>query len=164
MKSKIKFDLTEQNDPCIIAEISHDTEDLRDKVAFKFIEELGYESNLLNITFLPGDGTKAIIRPVKELTIINNDSFEKDQIVIKFIQEELQTVLNAHGMIHLLVTINKYYEVEGDDIPMYQAFLYNPNNMHWKDGYYVNHERLSTVIKEICEYVYTEISNPVLKK
>ena len=72
MKSKIKFDLTEQNDPCIIAEISHDTEDLRDKVAFKFIEELGYDSNTLAITFIPSDSsvTKCLIRPVRNIDIL----------------------------------------------------------------------------------------------
>lgn len=45
MKSKLKFDLTEDNLPCIQFEVSSETEDLRDKVAARFFEELGYESS-----------------------------------------------------------------------------------------------------------------------
>jgi hypothetical protein len=43
MKSKVKFDLSENNQPIIIAEIEH-SDDVRDKIALRFKEALGYDS------------------------------------------------------------------------------------------------------------------------
>lgn len=43
MKSKVKFDLSIENKPIIVAEIE-ESEDVRDKIAYRFSKTIGYES------------------------------------------------------------------------------------------------------------------------
>lgn len=50
MKSKVKFDLDDENDPIIVAEIEN-SEDLRDKVAKKFSDKLGFSSKYCRSIF-----------------------------------------------------------------------------------------------------------------
>ena len=162
MQSKIKFDLTEQNDPCIILEISQNTDDLRDKVAQRFIEELGYESNLLNITFLPGDGKKAIILPINELDIEHKNLVDIDELAAEFLQEEIQEELNNSGHGHLICVIRR--TKDSDPEFKYEGLLYNPTYMHWKDGYYIVSSKLNTIVSELREYINEERTNPKIKK
>lgn len=52
MYSKIKFDIDEDNMPCIVAEIASGgipIEDVRDKIAKRFKQVFGYESNLCSV-------------------------------------------------------------------------------------------------------------------
>lgn len=45
MKSKVRFDLNEDNRSVIFAEFEN-SEDVRDKIAMRFRENLGYDSNI----------------------------------------------------------------------------------------------------------------------
>lgn len=79
MKSKLKFDLTEENLPCIYFEVDNTSDDLRDKVASKFFEELGGNSMWLNVTFrseLDHNGKfitrKGIITPISRVEIVQD--------------------------------------------------------------------------------------------
>lgn len=73
MKSKLRFDIGEDNSPIIYFEVEQ-TDDLRDKIAKRFIEELGYESNWLTIQFLPSDSGvyKGVIIPVSDVEVLKD--------------------------------------------------------------------------------------------
>ena len=53
MISKINFDLSEDNSPVIVAEIRM-SDDVRDKIAKRFLETFAYESNLCWVSFIDG--------------------------------------------------------------------------------------------------------------
>lgn len=52
MESKLKFDLNGQDEYVVTAQIVY-TDDVRDKVARRFYENLGYDSNLAVVRILP---------------------------------------------------------------------------------------------------------------
>ena len=156
MKSKLKFDLTEQNDPCIIAEISHDTEDLRDKVAKRFIEELGYDSNILRLTYIPSDNSvsRCLIQPVSELSIIspNSDRFRIN--LAKFIESEVKDRLAKVNLTHL----NFEFDVKDLDYT-YAYFLYDPSIQSRNDGYVsysTNFMQIIQLIEDDIQYILTK--------
>lgn len=49
MYSKVKFDIDEDNNPCIVAEIKH-SDDVRDKIAARFFERLGENPILCKVS------------------------------------------------------------------------------------------------------------------
>lgn len=81
MKSKLKFSLTSDNQPCIRFEITRDDDDLRDEVARRFFEALGFTSNTL-VVFFECDPVRShepnqpryegFILPVKDFIITDN--------------------------------------------------------------------------------------------
>lgn len=52
MKSRVTFDLDGGNNPIILAHAEH-SDDVRDKIAKRFVEKLGHSSNLAVISFMP---------------------------------------------------------------------------------------------------------------
>jgi hypothetical protein len=68
MKSSLKFDLREDNNQPIIKVVIEDSEDLRDKVARKFGETIGYDSLFAWCMFENNtEGKKTMfIEPVKD--------------------------------------------------------------------------------------------------
>lgn len=67
MKSKVKFDLIDGINPAIVGYISKDTDDLRDKVAKMFKDDIGDIFNLLIVDFsyLDNGDNMMFIKPVK---------------------------------------------------------------------------------------------------
>lgn len=64
MYSKVKFDIDEDNMPCIVAEIAANglpTDDVRDKIARRFTDPFQFETNLCYVEF---DENRLIIRPI----------------------------------------------------------------------------------------------------
>lgn len=73
MNSTIKIDIDEQGFPMIVITKAGDGSDLRDKTLRRFIEGLGYESNLLHIG-KPNHGDSQVyhIRPINEVSLDPN--------------------------------------------------------------------------------------------
>lgn len=68
MKSKVKFDLSIENKPIILAEIE-ESEDVRDKIAYRFSKAIGYESLFGYIKFNDHEnvtGRAMIIEPIND--------------------------------------------------------------------------------------------------
>jgi hypothetical protein len=103
MKSKVQFDIDQTGNPVVSMRVEV-TDDVRDKLAKRFIEKLGHDSALAVISFRPDpiEGVSdAVINPVPPVDIFStNDEIRKllyyvgkNQMtrMIKLMDEELIT-------------------------------------------------------------------------
>jgi len=69
MKSKVTYDFDGLMKPVIRATVAYGTDDVRDKLARTFIENLGYDSNLCTIhnEGVGESDSHYVIRPVKDV-------------------------------------------------------------------------------------------------
>ena len=91
MKTRLAFDLDEQNRPIIEARLQ-ESEDLRDKVAHRFTDVIGFNSNICSIYCerQSPDGVKTYtIRPISGLFIPYEKMMEEDNRNKHLIDEDL---------------------------------------------------------------------------
>lgn len=55
MKSKLRFDLGDNNREVIFGHVIRDREDVRDRIAYGFVEGMGYDSHLCFLRFFPSE-------------------------------------------------------------------------------------------------------------
>lgn len=88
MKSKVTFDLDGQNNPILLVQVS-ETEDVRDKIAHRFKENLG-TSNLCLAYYTPQHLEEhLVILPM-------NKSEEKTEGLVSFLNIDQRVVLFRH--------------------------------------------------------------------
>lgn len=103
MKSTIKFDLNNQDQSVIIAKISSNTEDVRDKIAQRFKDNLGYDGNLALVRFINHEKPNDIdLVTTLEIISFGGNLFEmnipgkSDSIIMEYLTEkQLQTFSDA---------------------------------------------------------------------
>lgn len=104
MKSKCYFDLNANDESVICAQITY-TDDIRDKVANRFYENLGHESNLAVVRIFPdlASSEKGIEKFIEIKTVAGDPSStsmwlkELSLEQLKIIRNELEAVIHDKG-------------------------------------------------------------------